>query len=82
MYMTSEKKNSSTLHIFLFLNFLLYIFFHFYEDFDIFLNILPINFPDDLDLENSAVYLDFWAIHWCPYYNDRSYLFSSRVNEL
>lgn len=35
-----------------------------------------------IDMHSLVAYVDIWRGHWCPYYNDRNFFLSPRVNEL
>lgn len=34
------------------------------------------------DIQNTVVYIDQWITHWCTYYNDRSFYFNPRIDEI
>ena len=36
----------------------------------------------EIDLHQSIFYTDIWRGHWCPYYNDRNFFITPRVNEI
>jgi nicotinamidase-related amidase len=35
-----------------------------------------------LNTSDTLFYVDFWRAHWCPYYNDRAFFLTPRLNEI